>query len=60
VVSAATLGATVGAVVGVHIDDAMLLDGKVDITRYRPLARLGYRDYAAVGEVFALARPTDP
>jgi len=49
-----------GAVVGVHIDDAMLLDGKVDITRYRPLARLGYRDYAAVGEVFALARPTDP
>lgn len=47
----------IGEVVGVHIDEAVLEDGKVDVTRYRPLARLGYRDYAAVAEVFALARP---
>ena len=34
-------------------------DGRVDVTRYQPLARLGYRDYAAVREVFALNRPGD-
>ena len=47
----------IGEVVGVHIDDAVILDGKVDVTAYRPLARLGYRDYSAVTEVFSLSRP---
>ncbi len=46
-----------GEVVGVHIDEAVLDAGLVDVTRYRPLARLGYRDYAAVAETFALTRP---
>ena len=46
-----------GEVVGVHIDDAVLRDGKVDVTLYQPLARLGYRDYAAVEQVFSLNRP---
>ncbi len=52
-------GAVFGQVVGVHIDDAVIVDGRVDVTRYQPLARLGYRDYAAVTEVFELARPSD-
>ena len=47
----------IGEVVGVHIDDAMLRDGMLDVTLYQPLSRLGYRDYAAVAEVFALDRP---
>ncbi len=47
----------IGEVVGVHIDEAALADGRVDVTRFQPLARLGYRDYAAVREVFALDRP---
>ncbi|PZQ52172.1 MAG: flavin reductase [Rhodovulum sulfidophilum] len=47
----------IGEVVGVHIDDAMLRDGLLDITLYQPLSRLGYRDYTAVAEVFALSRP---
>ena len=47
----------IGQVVGVHIDDAAIVEGKVDVTRYRPLARLGYRDYAAVEAVFPLRRP---
>lgn len=46
-----------GEVVGVHIDDAYLVDGQLDVTRYAPLARLGYRDYAEVREVFSLKRP---
>jgi hypothetical protein len=35
------------------------VDGVFDVTRYKPLARLGYRDYARVEEVFSLARPDD-
>lgn len=46
-----------GEVVGVHIADAHLKDGLLDVTNYVPLARLGYRDYAAVRETFALDRP---
>lgn len=48
---------TIGEVVGVHIDNSVLRDGMVDVTLYQPLARLGYRDYAAVEQVFALRRP---
>ncbi len=47
----------IGEVVGVHIDDAMIVNGRLDVTLYKPLARLGYRDYAAVAEVFPLTRP---
>ncbi len=47
----------IGEVVGVHIDEAFLTDGLFDVTKAQPLSRLGYRDYAAVREVFALSRP---
>ncbi len=50
----------IGEVVGIHIDPDMLRDGIFDVTRYRPLARLGYRDYASVDEIFALNRPGQP
>ena len=46
-----------GEVTGVHIRDEFIVDGKLDITRYRPLTRLGYRDYALISEVFSLKRP---
>ncbi|MCK7614536.1 flavin reductase family protein [Roseibium sediminicola] len=46
-----------GQVVGVHIDDSVLVDGLIDVTRYQPLARLGYMDYSAVTEVFQMGRP---
>ena len=39
---------TFGRVVGVHIDDELIVDGMVDICRARPIARLGYMDYAVV------------
>ena len=29
-------------------------DGKIDIARLRPLARMGYQDYASVGEIFEI------
>ena len=47
----------VGRVVGVHIDDEFLVDGKVDIARIKPLARLGYQDYTIAEKVFAMPRP---
>lgn len=46
-----------GQVVGIHIDDSIIVDGKVDVTRFKPLSRLGYMEYAAVTEVFEMARP---
>ncbi|MFY0597429.1 MAG: flavin reductase family protein [Cognatishimia sp.] len=46
-----------GHVTGVHIKDEVLNDGVLDVTRYQPLARLGYRDYSAVESVFSLTRP---
>ena len=46
----------VGRVVGVHIDDdALGADGRLDIARLKPLARLGYLDYTAVETVFSMA-----
>ncbi len=46
-----------GQVVGIHIDDRIIVDGRVDVTVYKPLSRLGYMDYATVTEVFELTRP---
>ncbi len=46
-----------GHVIGIHIDDEVIVDGLVDITRIQPLARLGYHDYSVVDEVFSLTRP---
>ena len=46
-----------GQVVGVHIADEVIVDGRVDVTRVKPIARLGYGDYAVIDEVFTLPRP---
>jgi flavin reductase (DIM6/NTAB) family NADH-FMN oxidoreductase RutF len=46
-----------GQVVGVHIDDAAIAEGRVDVTKLKPIARLGYGDYAVIDEVFTLTRP---
>ena len=44
----------IGEVVGIHIDDDAITDGKVDWLKIRPLARMGYMDYTSVTEVFTL------
>lgn len=48
-----------GEVIGVHIRDDVLVDGRFDVTRYTPLSRMGYRDYTSVSDVFELNRPDD-
>ena len=47
-----------GLVVGIHIDEAILTDGMVDMAKFRPIARLGYMDYTVVDNVFTMIRPT--
>jgi len=49
-----------GEVVGIHIDDGLITAGMVDITRARPIARLGYMDYCVVDDVFEMLRPASP
>jgi len=49
---------TFGRVVGVYIDDSLIVDGRVDIRRARPIARLGYMDYAVVDEIFEMIAPS--
>ena len=45
----------VGRVIGVHIRDEVLTpDGRVDILKIRPLARLGYHDYTSVESLFTM------
>lgn len=51
--------AVFGEVVGVHMRDDCMVDGRFDVTTFTPLARMGYRDYTAVREVFELLRPDD-
>ena len=47
----------IGEVVGVHIRDEFMIDGRFDLARVRPLARLGYRDFAVVDTLFEMPRP---
>ena len=43
-----------GTIVGIHIDEAIIADGRVDVSRYTPVARLGYKDYTAVRDLFEM------
>jgi len=50
----------IGRVVGVHVrDDVLTSEGKLDIVKIRPLARLGYFDYTTVDSVFTMP-PSGP
>ncbi len=49
-----------GQVVGVHIDDAILKDGRVDTLAFKPVARLGYSEYTTTENVWRMRRPDDP
>ncbi len=46
-----------GRVVAIHIADEVLTDGRIDIARIRPLARLGYYEYTFVEQVFSMKPP---
>ena len=48
-----------GEVTGIHMRDDCIREGMFDVTAFEPLARLGYRDYTRVSELFSLTRPDD-
>lgn len=53
-----TVHVVIGRVVLVHIkDDVIRPDGRLDILKIRPLARLGYYDYTTVDSLFELVIP---
>ena len=47
-----------GEVERIHVaDEVIMADGKMDIVKIRPLARLGYYDYTSVTDVFEMRIP---
>lgn len=49
----------IGQVVGVHLDESVVVGGSVDTTLLAPVARLGGpADYSVVTEIFQMRRPT--
>ncbi len=56
---ASTYAIIIGRVVGIHIDDQYIKDGRVDTGAMRPIARLGYMDYGVINpeNVFTINRP---
>jgi flavin reductase (DIM6/NTAB) family NADH-FMN oxidoreductase RutF len=47
----------IGRVDAVHIDDAALTsDGRLDLLKIRPIARLGYKDYTAIDSIFQMEK----
>ncbi|KAF2170808.1 hypothetical protein M409DRAFT_63865 [Zasmidium cellare ATCC 36951] len=52
----------VGRVVGIHIDERVLTDGKVDLGKAMPIARCGYHEYVVVKRdaMFEMIIPGDP
>ena len=53
-----TVDVIIGRVVFVHIKNEVLTqDGRLDILKVRPLARLGYYDYTTVDSIFEMVIP---
>ena len=48
----------IGEVLGIHISDDLIKNGRVDILAARPIARLGYSEYAVVDGKFSMRRPS--
>lgn len=48
----------IGKVVGIHIDDKVIVNGHVDVNKIQPLARLGYNQYTYIENIFSMHRPS--
>jgi flavin reductase (DIM6/NTAB) family NADH-FMN oxidoreductase RutF len=58
--SMGTADVVIGKVVGIHIDESVLTDGKIDVRKTQPIARCGYYEYAVVRDTFDMVIPGDP
>ena len=50
----------IGHVISTHIQDDMIEDGKVDVTKYKAVSRLGYKDYSMVEKLFEIEAGLNP
>ena len=46
-----------GRVVGIHLDERFIREGRVDAAALAPIARCGYDEYTVVERVFSMPRP---
>ncbi|MEM0900347.1 MAG: flavin reductase family protein [Pseudomonadota bacterium] len=46
-----------GQVVGIHIAEQYVSEGRFDVSKSKPLTRLGYRDFAQITSTFEAKRP---
>jgi len=49
----------IGQVVGIHIDDRIVKDGRIDTLAFKPVGRLGYSEYTTVDNVWRMRRPSE-
>jgi flavin reductase (DIM6/NTAB) family NADH-FMN oxidoreductase RutF len=47
----------IGRVIGIHIDDRFIAEGRVNTAAMQLIARLGYSEYATVTETWRMRRP---
>jgi flavin reductase (DIM6/NTAB) family NADH-FMN oxidoreductase RutF len=53
-----TVDIVVGEVTQIHIDDEVVTaEGKLDVLRIKPIARLGYYDYTVIDNIFEMRIP---
>jgi flavin reductase (DIM6/NTAB) family NADH-FMN oxidoreductase RutF len=53
-----TVDVVFGRVIGIHIkDDVIGPDGRIDVLKIRPIARLGYQDYTSIESIFSMVIP---
>ncbi|KAK6368269.1 hypothetical protein LTS17_010010 [Exophiala oligosperma] len=55
-----TVDVVIGKVVGIHIDERVLTDGRIDINKTQPIARCGYYEYIMASDPFSMIIPGDP
>ena len=46
-----------GQAIGVYINDTFIKNGRLDTAAMKPIARLGYDEYAVIDSVFKMTRP---
>ncbi len=49
----------IGRVVGMHVDERFVKNGRLDAVAMQAIARCGYDEYTVIERVFSMARPAD-
>jgi flavin reductase (DIM6/NTAB) family NADH-FMN oxidoreductase RutF len=47
----------IGQVIGIHVDERFVKNGRLDAVAMQPMARCGYDEYTVIDRVFSIVRP---